>query len=178
MLRSCTLLAASLLACGFSFAQKPYFQQKVDTRIEVTLDDVKHFLHGFEEFTYINNSPDTLRQIFVHLWANAYSHDRTAFSEAALEDGKTDFYYSKPAQRGYIDSLRFRVDGAAANPAASDGVSPEEAEGHGHNPAQGQRKRLEERERQAKIIEFLQRRGFNYSTAKAVLQRLEEVEEE
>ncbi len=114
MFRTGFFLAASLLAGGFSFAQKPYFQQRVDTRIEVTLDDEKHFLHGYEEFTYTNNSPDTLRQLFIHLWAAAYSHDRTAFSEQMLEDGSTDFYYSKPAQRGYIDSLRFKVDGAAA----------------------------------------------------------------
>lgn len=115
MLRPGFLLAASLLACGFCMAQeKPYFQQRVDTRITVTLDDDKHFLHGSEEFTYTNNSPDTLRQLVIHLWANAYSHDRTAFSEQMLEDGSTAFYYSKPARRGYIDSLRFMVDGKAA----------------------------------------------------------------
>ena len=34
--------------------------------------------------------------------------------------------------------------------------------------------KLGERERQKKIIEFLQRRGFNFSTARAALRRLEE----
>jgi regulatory protein len=33
---------------------------------------------------------------------------------------------------------------------------------------------LDERERRTKVLEFLQRRGFNYSTARAALQRLEE----
>ncbi|MDQ3814591.1 MAG: RecX family transcriptional regulator [Armatimonadota bacterium] len=37
---------------------------------------------------------------------------------------------------------------------------------------------LDERERRTKIIEFLQRRGFNYSTAKAAVNRLEEEAED
>ncbi len=58
-----------------------YWQQKVDTRIEVTLDDRKHILRGFEEITYTNNSPDTLKYIYLHLWPNAYQHDHTPFAE-------------------------------------------------------------------------------------------------
>lgn len=91
--------------------QKPYFQQRVDTRIDVTLDDVHHTLHGQEEFTYTNNSPDTLKYLYIHLWPNAYSHDHTEFAEQQYRGGNKKFYFAKPSQRGYIDSLQFEVDG-------------------------------------------------------------------
>src|SRR5690606_22847769 len=45
-----------------------YWQQKADTKIEVTLDDENHFLRGFEHLYYQNNSPDTLHYIYIHLW--------------------------------------------------------------------------------------------------------------
>ena len=95
-------------------AQQPYFQQRVDTRIEVRLDDRRHELHGSEQFTYINNSPDTLQYLYMHLWPNGYKNDRTAFSEQQLLNDKTDFYYAKEASRGFIDSLSFVVDGRQA----------------------------------------------------------------
>lgn len=86
------------------------WQQRVDTRIEVSLDDMKHFLSGYETITYTNNSPDTLQYLYIHLWPNAYMHDHTAFAEQQVANGKTDFYYSKEEDKGYIDSLQFSVD--------------------------------------------------------------------
>jgi hypothetical protein len=88
-----------------------YFQQKVDTRIEVRLDDQRHYLHGFEEFTYTNQSPDTLHYIYLHLWPNAYLNDRTIFTEQQTVNRKSNFYYSKPHQRGFIDSLDASING-------------------------------------------------------------------
>ena len=49
-----------------SFAQK-YFQQEANYRIDVKLDDSIHFLSGFEEIEYTNNSPDELEFIYFHL---------------------------------------------------------------------------------------------------------------
>lgn len=99
-----------VIVAGAAQAQH-YWQQQVDMKIDVMLDDKKHFLHGYEEITYTNNSPDTLRYIYMHLWPNAYKHDHTAFAEQQYQQGKTAFYYAKPAQRGYIDSLNFQEDG-------------------------------------------------------------------
>ncbi len=95
-------------------AQQPYFQQRVDTKIEVRLDDRRQELHGFETFSYTNNSADTLQYLYVHLWPNAYKNDRTAFSEQQLLNEKTAFYFAKEADRGFIDSLSFTVDGRQA----------------------------------------------------------------
>lgn len=96
---------------AISFAQGTYWQQQVNTKINVTLDDQKHLLRGYETITYSNNSPDTLHHLYIHLWANAYKHDHTPFAEQQYQQGKTNFYYAKTSQRGYIDSLNFMVDG-------------------------------------------------------------------
>jgi hypothetical protein len=105
------LLTLLLLTGLTTHARQPYFQQRVDTRLEVRLDDEKHMLHGFEEFTYVNNSPDTLRYIYLHLWPNAYVHDHTPFAEEQARARNSVFYYSRPAERGYIDSLDASIDG-------------------------------------------------------------------
>ena len=90
---------------------QPTWQQRVDTKIDVRLDDKHHFLHAFEELTYTNNSPDTLRFVYIHLWPNAYKNDRTPFAKQMDLNGNTAFYYAKPKDRGYIDSLQFTING-------------------------------------------------------------------
>ena len=94
-------------------AQQPYWQQEVNFKINVSLNDKDHTLEAFESIEYINHSPDTLRYIWFHLWPNAYKNDRTAFSEQLIKQGNTDFYFSKPKDKGYINQLNFKVDGNA-----------------------------------------------------------------
>ena len=57
-----------------TISQEKYFQQKVDTYIDVELDDKKHFLYGFEKIVYTNNSNQNLDSILIHLWPNAYQN--------------------------------------------------------------------------------------------------------
>ena len=92
-------------------AQADYFQQDLQYEISVELDDQNHFLRGFEKINYKNNSPDTLRKLYLHLWPNAYSSDKTAFAKQQLENGSTDFHFAKPEDRGFIDSLSFQING-------------------------------------------------------------------
>ena len=91
-----------------------YWQQQIDYHIDVTLDDANRSLDGFISMHYTNNSPDTLFFIWMHCWPNAYKNDRTAFSEQLLQNGRTDFYFSDPQKRGYINRLDFRADGVEA----------------------------------------------------------------
>ncbi|NTS40925.1 M1 family metallopeptidase [Flavisolibacter sp. BT320] len=91
-----------------------YWQQRVDYTIDVSLNDKEKTLDGFERLVYTNNSPDTLRFIWFHLWPNAYKNDKTAFSEQTLQNGDTRFYFSDKEQRGYINRLDFKVDGTTA----------------------------------------------------------------
>ncbi|HRI21523.1 MAG TPA: M1 family metallopeptidase, partial [Panacibacter sp.] len=96
------------------FGQQSYWQQQVNYTIDVSLNDEEHTLTGFERMEYINNSPDTLYFIYIHLWPNAYKNDRTAFSEQLLKNDRTDFYFSDEDKRGYINQLAFKVNNTAA----------------------------------------------------------------
>lgn len=91
-----------------------YWQQKVEHTIDVSLNETERTLDAFEKIVYTNNSPDTLTFIWFHLWPNAYKNDRTALSDQLLENGNTKFYFSLKEQRGYINRLDFKVDGATA----------------------------------------------------------------
>lgn len=108
------LLLLSLLLHAPLTAQH-YWQQRVNYTIDVTLDDTAKTLDGFAKIEYINNSPDTLHFIWFHLWPNAFKNDKTAFSDQLLGNGRTDFYFSSNAQRGYINRLDFRVAGVSAS---------------------------------------------------------------
>lgn len=108
------LIIISALCFLFTNAQRPYWQQKVDYAINAQLNDEVHTLDGFLKLKYINNSPDTLRFIWFHVWPNAYKNDKTAFSDQLLENGRTDFYFSDNPDRGYINRLDFRVNESLA----------------------------------------------------------------
>ncbi len=87
-----------------------YWQQQVNCKIDVTLNDVDNTLEGYIKMDYFNNSSDTLYFIWIHLWPNAYKNDRTAFSDQLLENGSTDFYFAADDKRGYINRLNFKVN--------------------------------------------------------------------
>jgi len=100
--------------CFFKTTATTYFQQQVNYNIDVTLNDELHQLEAFATITYINNSPETLKKILFHLYPNAYSTDKTAFAEQLLENGSTSFYFSKPADRGGISNLSFKINNKKA----------------------------------------------------------------
>jgi Peptidase family M1 domain len=102
-----TFLFCSILS--IIYAQQ-YWQQQANFKIAVTLNDVDNTLTGFEQIAYINNSPDTLNFIWIHLWPNAYKNDKTAFTDQLLENGSTAFYFSEENKKGYINRLNFKVD--------------------------------------------------------------------
>jgi hypothetical protein len=55
---------ALLFLLNTALAQQKYWQQKVDYKIAVSLNDVDNSLSGFEQMTYFNHSPDTLSFTF------------------------------------------------------------------------------------------------------------------
>ncbi len=48
-----------------------YWQQDVHYDMDARLDEVHDLIEGTIDLTYWNNSPDTLREVFFHLYANA-----------------------------------------------------------------------------------------------------------
>ncbi len=109
-------LALIFLMLGFGMpgsllAQAGYFQQEVNYDIHVRLDDQNHFLHASWTLDYTNNSPDTLGEIYMHLWPNAYSNPETAFGKQKMEDGDLKFSRAGEEEYGFIDSLSFKANG-------------------------------------------------------------------
>ena len=82
--------------------------QKINYTITATLNDNDNSLDGFLDAAYTNNSSDSIYFLWFNIYPNAFKSDRTAFSEYMLNKGRTDFYFSKPAERGYINRLDFR----------------------------------------------------------------------
>lgn len=110
--KSILYITVSLLSTT-ALAQE--FQQQVDHKIAVQLNDEAHTLSGNIATTYQNNSKDTLHHIYYHLYPNAYKNNSTAFAKQYLADGNVDFHYNKPEDRGFIDSLNFHVNGQYAS---------------------------------------------------------------
>lgn len=92
-----------------------YWQQSVDYTISVRLDDTRHMLYGDEQFVYHNNSPQSLDKIYVHIWPNAYKNKHTALARQQYEQGEATLRFGELEDRGWIDSLDFKVDGVKAN---------------------------------------------------------------
>ena len=76
-----------VLAITTLFAQTPagYWQQRVEYQIDVRLDDQSHAVQGRAKLKYFNNSPDTLRRVFFHLYWNAVQPGSSMASRARKE---------------------------------------------------------------------------------------------
>lgn len=91
-----------------------YFQQKVDYKIDVTLNDKNNTLSAYEEFVYTNNSSQTLDFIYIHLWPNAYKNNKTALANQLYDMNNMVLQYATDEEMGYIDSLDFKINGETA----------------------------------------------------------------
>lgn len=87
-----------------------YFQQEVNYKINVELDDEKNILSGFETFEYINRSPNELDFIYIHLWPNGYANNETALAKQLYSMNNMVLEYANEEEKGYIDSLDFKVN--------------------------------------------------------------------
>ncbi len=93
------------------FSQKSYFQQEVNYRISVVLDDRNHTLTGAIAIDYLNNSPDALPEIWMHCWPNAYASRHSAFCQQKLRQQDTEFYFAADSSLGGLEKLDFQVNG-------------------------------------------------------------------
>ena len=106
-----SLAIAALMGTCITRATAQYFQQHIDYKISARLYPADHHLRGQWNILYQNNSPDTLNEIIVHLYPNAYSSQQTAYARQQLRLGQTEFYFAPHEDRGNIDSLNFTANG-------------------------------------------------------------------
>ena len=67
-------LALTILTSFWATAQNntSYWQQHVDYKMDVNMDVKNYQYTGNQELIYTNNSPDTLKRVFYHLFFNAF----------------------------------------------------------------------------------------------------------
>ncbi|MEM7310715.1 MAG: M1 family metallopeptidase [Planctomycetota bacterium] len=84
-----------------------YWQQRADHDIAVSLDDERQHLTGSETITYYNNSPDTLRYLWVQIDPNIFAPESHAVKIAGAD-------LDEPSYRGMASMLaRETFDGGA-----------------------------------------------------------------
>ena len=94
IIKALFILAIVCNVCWETAAQEDYFQQEVNYKIKVELNDVDHLLNGELDIEYINNSPDELSFIYFHLWPNAYKDQSTAFARQQSIFGDNEFFFA------------------------------------------------------------------------------------
>ena len=90
MRRASHLIAVVVLLCGSWTARAQTsadWQQRVEYDMEVSLLADRHRMEGHQRLVYHNNSPDTLRRVFYHLYFNAFDpHSMMAERNRQLPD--------------------------------------------------------------------------------------------
>ena len=127
------LLSFITLNFGSLFAQSStYWQQQVDYKMEVNMNVKNYQYKGSQTLVYTNNSPDTLKRMFYHLYPNAFQPGSEM--DARLQsikdpdarmvnktkvDGKdvkeSRIKSLKPDEIGYLRVSNFKQDGAIAS---------------------------------------------------------------
>lgn len=126
------LLTVLTLSFGNLVAQnKGYWQQHVDYKMDVTMDVKNYQYKGKQELVYTNNSQDTLKKVYYHLFNNAFQPgsemdirvqtikdpDARMVNKIKVEgkDGKESRIKTlKPNEIGYLKISNFKQDGVAA----------------------------------------------------------------
>ena len=72
------------------FAQPERWQQQINYKIDASLDVQKNTVKGTEEILYTNNSTDTLRKVYFHMYWNAFQPNSN-MDARSRELGKTTF---------------------------------------------------------------------------------------
>ena len=73
MLKKFTFFALLIVISSVQlFAQPERWQQQINYKIDASLDVQKNTIKGTEEILYTNNSTDTLRKVYFHMYWNAF----------------------------------------------------------------------------------------------------------
>ena len=131
-MRKLLLLSIVTLNFGTIMAQSStYWQQHVDYKMEVTMDVKNYQYKGKQELVYTNNSSDTLKSVYYHLFNNAFQPgsemdarlhsikdpDGRMVNKVTI-DGKevkvSRIESLKPNEIGYLKISNFKQDGVDA----------------------------------------------------------------
>src|SRR5437867_7792115 len=77
-----------------------YWQQRVGYTIVATLDEAQSKLHARGTLVYVNNSPDTLREMYFHQYLNAF-RPGSKWSAADARENRVRFQELRDPDFGY-----------------------------------------------------------------------------
>src|ERR1043165_5243788 len=77
-----------------------YWQQRANYTIVATLDESQTKLHARGTLVYVNNSPDTLREMFFHQYLNAF-RPGSKWSAVDEREGRERFQHLREPDYGY-----------------------------------------------------------------------------
>ena len=125
-------LVLVLISFSKTFAQSSdYWQQHVDYKMNVVMDTKTYLYKGQQELVYTNNSSDTLRKVFYHLYNNAFQPnsemdarlqaisdpDRRMVNTTKVNDKnvfESRIKLLKPNEIGYLKISNFKQDGVSS----------------------------------------------------------------
>ena len=132
MMRKLFLLSFfTLNFCAASAQSTGYWQQHVDYKMDVTMNVKNYQYKGKQDLVYTNNSTDTLKKVFYHLYPNAFQpgsemdariqtiKDPDARMVNKIKvDGKdvkeSRIKNLKPNEIGFLNITNFKQDGVVA----------------------------------------------------------------
>ncbi|MCO5238047.1 MAG: M1 family metallopeptidase [Chitinophagaceae bacterium] len=92
------------------FAQGNYWQQKVKYVMDVRMDVQTNRFSGKQKLEYWNNSPDTLYEVFYHLYWNAFQPN-SMMDVRSRELGKIEFHTAgNQTVKDWDDRVRDRIE--------------------------------------------------------------------
>ncbi len=114
------------------------WQQRAEYLMDVDFDHTKHQYHGTQRLTYYNNSPDELKQVFYHLYPNAFQPGSAMDVRSRTipdPDGRIGDRISKlkPDEMGFLKinflkingkSIPFRTEGTILEIVLPEGIAP------------------------------------------------------
>jgi hypothetical protein len=103
-----------------------YFQQRVDYRINATLDTAAAVLHGSETITLHNTTPDTLSNIVLRLYQNYFTagESRNDYVTDITDGVVVERLVVNGTQIATTDKARYAVDGTVATVTPATPVLP------------------------------------------------------
>ena len=127
------MFATVLMSFGNLLAQSSaHWQQHIDYKMDVVMDVKNYQYEGKQELVYTNNSADTLKKVFYHLYPNAFQpgsemdariqsiKDPDARMVNKIKEGDAEIKVSrlktlKPNEIGYLNITNFKQDNVVAN---------------------------------------------------------------
>src|SRR3989442_8169010 len=92
-----------------------YWQQQVAYRINASLDEPTGVLTGHVRISYVNRSPDTLRDFYVHQYLNAF-RPGSRWSAVDAAEGRERFQHLKDPDYAFERITAATVQGVALKP--------------------------------------------------------------